>query len=157
MYNLFALENSKILKKMLKIAKSKKLWGSVKTERSIFVKNQSQVFPSHIMGFRNKNKKGKKTSYTFCFTRTLIAMIFFYKKYCIYIIDFLDLKWQKLKNIKILMFKRLLKEVCLAHFEYKFNAETLFENIQVSNPEYRSVGKLNQDKTFPTPTESELT
>ena len=55
------------------------------------------------------------------------------------------------------MFKRLLKEVGLAHFEYKFNAETLFENIQASNPDYRSVGKLNQDKTFPTPTESELT
>ncbi len=37
MYNLFALKNSKILKKMLKIAKSKKLWWSVNTERSIFV------------------------------------------------------------------------------------------------------------------------
>ena len=55
------------------------------------------------------------------------------------------------------MFKRLLKEVGLAHFEYKLNAETLFENIHVSNLDYRSVGKLNQDKTFPTPTESELT
>jgi len=53
-YNLFALKNSKNFIKMLKIAKSKKLWGSVKTKRSIFVKNQSQFFPSHIVGFRNK-------------------------------------------------------------------------------------------------------
>ncbi len=60
------------LKKMLKIARSKKLLGYVKTD-SISVKNQSQVFPSHIMGFQNKKwKREKKTSYTFCITRTLL-------------------------------------------------------------------------------------
>jgi len=32
----------------------RKLKGFVITERSILVKNQSQVFPSHIMGFRYK-------------------------------------------------------------------------------------------------------
>ena len=69
--NLFILKNSKFLEKILKITKSKILWGSVKTERSIFVKNQSQVFPSH--------KKGeKKASYTFRITRTLEKKIFFF-------------------------------------------------------------------------------
>jgi hypothetical protein len=70
---LFALKISKFLEKMLKIAKSKKLWGSLKTERSIFAKKQSQIFPSHIMGLPNKKykKRGKKTSYTFCISRTL--------------------------------------------------------------------------------------
>ena len=68
-YNLFALKNSKFLKKMLKITKSKKLWGSIKTERSIFAKKQVQVFPAHIKSFRKKNKKGEKNSYTFCISR----------------------------------------------------------------------------------------
>ena len=58
-YNLFALKNSKILQKCSKSPNQKKLWGSIKTERSIFDKNQVQVFPSHIAalhisGFRNK-------------------------------------------------------------------------------------------------------
>ena len=60
-------------------------------------------------------------------------MIFFNENYCIYIIDFLDLKWQKLKNIKILKPNRQIKEESLARFEYKLNAETLLENKEVSN------------------------
>ncbi len=63
MYNLFALKNSKILKKMFKIAKTWKLWGTVKTKRSFFVKNQSKI----------KNKKGEKNFiYVLLFSRTLL-------------------------------------------------------------------------------------
>ncbi len=58
MCNLFALENLKILKKMLKIAK--KLWGPVKTERNIFVKNIVSFFHLILWAFEIKNKKGKK-------------------------------------------------------------------------------------------------
>jgi len=42
LYNFFALENSK------------KIWGSIENERSIFTKKQSHVFPSYVMGFGNK-------------------------------------------------------------------------------------------------------
>jgi hypothetical protein len=45
---------------MLKITKSKKLWGSIKNEPSIFVKSLIQVFSSHTMGFRNKKWKWEK-------------------------------------------------------------------------------------------------
>ena len=60
-YNLFSLKNSKFSKKMLKI------------------KNQVQVFPSHIKGFCKKIKlhiRYAKTSYTLCITRTLIFFNF---------------------------------------------------------------------------------
>ena len=44
---------------IFKITKSKKLWGSIKNEPSIFVKKQVQIFPSHIIGFQNKKEKKK--------------------------------------------------------------------------------------------------
>ena len=69
-YNLLALKNSKFLKNVVKIAKSKKLWISIKTERSIFVKNQVQVFDLILWAFDIKNKEGK-TKFKFCITRTL--------------------------------------------------------------------------------------
>jgi len=64
---------------MLKIAKSKKHWGSVKTERS---KNQSQVFPSHIMDFRNKKSKGEK-NFTYVLLFVHLKKVYFPALYII--------------------------------------------------------------------------
>ena len=111
-YDLFALENSKCVKKfekMLKITKSKKLWGSIKTDRSIFVKNHVQVFPSHIKGFWEEKKNWKKTSYTFCITRILTV----HKR----------LSFEREKTLKKLVGKRrtisaLFKNVIRSHVFY---------------------------------------
>ena len=54
--NLFALKNSKFLKKKI----LKKLWVSVETERIIFVKNKARFFHLILWTFEIKNKKGKK-------------------------------------------------------------------------------------------------
>ena len=71
MYNLFAFENSKILKKMLKIANQKNFEGPSKLNEAFSSKTKVSFFPLILWAFEIKNKKGKKTSCTFCFSRTL--------------------------------------------------------------------------------------
>ena len=49
--------------KNAQIAWSKKLWGSVKTERSIIVKKQSHFFHLLLRDFEIKIKRGKKLNF----------------------------------------------------------------------------------------------
>ncbi len=55
---------------------------SIKTERNIFVKNQVQIFPSYIMGFRKKIKRVKKSLTFWFYNKRFIVRCFFEFIFC---------------------------------------------------------------------------
>ena len=68
---------------IFKITKSKKLWGSIKNEPSIFVKKQVQIFPSHIIGFQNKKEKKNLKFFMTCIFILHYAHFIIFGKICI--------------------------------------------------------------------------